>query len=74
MTRQSERHALRKEAGPAVASRKAPPCMQRGMGVELSDELFARRLVKGRRRRVKGGTPCSKVLHLAVNTLDGGRI
>jgi hypothetical protein len=48
MTRLSERLALHKEAGPAVASRKAPPCMRRGVGVELSDESFARRLAKGR--------------------------
>ena len=74
MTRQSERRALRKEAGPAVASRKAPPYMRRGVGVELSDELFARRLIKGPRRRVKEGTRCSNVLHLAVHTLDGGCI
>ena len=73
MTNQSE-HALRKKAGPAVALRKAPPCMRSGTGVELSDELFARRHAQGPRRRVKGGTPCSNVLRLDVQTLDGGHI
>jgi hypothetical protein len=70
MTRQTQKHALRKEAGPAASSRKAPPCMRRGVGVELSDELFARRLAMGPRRRVKEGTPC----FLDVHTLDGGCI
>jgi hypothetical protein len=70
MIRHSEKHA----ADPTVTSRKAPPCMRRGLGVELSDELFARRLAKGPRRRVKGGTRCSKVLFLDVQALDGGKI
>jgi hypothetical protein len=42
--------------------------------MELSDESFASRLAKGSRHRVKGGTPSSKVLHLALRTLDGGLI
>jgi hypothetical protein len=48
--------------------------MRRGPGVELSDGLFARRLAKRPRHRLKGGTLSSKVLHLSVRTLDGGCI
>ena len=44
VTKQSEKHAVRKEAGPAVVARRAPPGMRRGLGVELSDESFAQRL------------------------------
>jgi hypothetical protein len=49
--------------------------MRRGVGMELSDESFAQRLAQGPRHRVKGGSPVSsKVLHLSVRTLGGGRI
>jgi hypothetical protein len=40
MARQSGRHMR----GPAPAARKAPPCMWRGPGMELSDELYAQQL------------------------------
>ena len=46
MARQSENH----ERGPArAARRRAPPCMWRGPGMELSDELYAQQPSQGPR-------------------------
>src|SRR5262249_40620523 len=45
------------------------PCMRRGPGMELSDELYARQPLQGPRGgRVKGGMGCLNVLHLNVES------
>src|ERR1700730_1479242 len=69
MARQSENH----ERGPArAARRRAPPCMWRGPGMELSDELYAQQPSQGPRGGVvKGSRSCSNVLHLNVETTRG---
>jgi hypothetical protein len=67
MARQLERHGR----GPARVVRKAPPCMWRGPGMELSDELYAQQPLQGPRGRVEGSTSCSNVLHLSVETTRG---
>jgi hypothetical protein len=65
MARQSERQVRRSSSG----ARKAPPCMRRGPGMELSDELYARQPARGSRGgRLKGGESCLNVLHLGVDT------
>ena len=56
---------------PAPAPRQAPPCMWRGAGMELSDDLYALQPARGWRGRVKGGASCLNVLHLSVDTTRG---
>src|SRR5262249_23654719 len=67
MARQLERHGR----DPARVVRKAPPCMWRGPGMELSDELYAQQPLQGPRGRVEGSMSCSNVLHLNVETTRG---
>jgi hypothetical protein len=64
MASRSERHMR----VPARAPRRAPPCMWRGPGMELSDDLYALQPAQGWRGRVKGGTSSLNVLHLSVDT------
>ena len=56
---------------PAPAPRQAPPCMWRGAGMELSEDLYALQPAWGWRGRVKGGASCLNVLHLSVDTTRG---
>jgi hypothetical protein len=67
MARQSGRHMR----GPAPAARKVPPCMWRGPGMELSDELYAQQPLHGWRGRLENSMSCSNVLHLNVETTRG---
>jgi hypothetical protein len=52
----------------ARAPRQPPPCMWRGAGIELSDDLYALQPAQGWRGRVKGGSSSLNVLHLSVDT------
>jgi hypothetical protein len=67
MASRSQRHGRAN----APRGRRAPPCMWRGAGMELSDDLYARLPAQGWRGRVKGGASSLKVLHLDIDTVRG---